>query len=112
MATKDKLNVLYQRLEIVKAEANLKYIEMEQIKKEIAEIEWVLWTWDDLEQWLKENRPVDDRGKYPTVRDTDGRKSYCKLSDKREMIIGGYYHNDHFPRGEDVYVHHEFEPFF
>lgn len=105
-----KVLELKAKLEIKKQEIALKKLELENISDELFKTEWIRFTWDELFLWLKKNKPPES--KYynnPTVKSISGyHSSYCFITDKDELQIGAYYHNDHFPRGEDIYVAYDF----
>jgi len=95
---------------ILSDEIKLKHLEIESIDKQLLNLEWVRFTWSELEVWLKANRPENDYSKNPTVSRLDGlEKTYCKLTNGGELQIGAYYYNDLFPRGRDLLVSHNFK---
>lgn len=103
-----KVLELRAKKKIKEAEIELKHQELNSISDELFEAEWVKFTWSELENWLKANRPENKYEENPVVRDRIGRSMYCFLTEKQELQIGAYYHNDIFPRGCDLYVAYDF----
>ncbi len=103
-------NILYEKIKILNSEIKLKEMEISEIRKQIFENDFKKWTWDDFEQWLLNN----DTGNYeknPIIVDKYGVwKEYCKIINGK-LQIGSYFHNDRFPRGEDLYVSRNFLPY-
>lgn len=84
---------------------------MDDLSAKILEIEYPFMEWDGLDTWIRENRSggkVSDNN--PIVRSSNGFKwSQCFINKDGELQIGGYYHHDHFKRGEKLRVHFEFK---
>lgn len=87
--------------------------ELMKLRKEVFELEYPVMKWDDLEQWLRENRPKNNYTENPIVSrlNNEHYKSYCKLNEKGELEIGGYWNKDGYPRGRDLRVHYKFKPY-
>lgn len=101
---------LNEKIKILSSEINLKKAEISKLRKQIFENNYVKMSWNDLEKWLLEN----DRGDYnknPRITDSDNCfVEYCKIVNG-ELQVGGYYNNDRFPRGRDLYVSRNFAPY-
>ena len=111
MERRRKVLELRSKLKIKIAEINLKELELADIKKELLEAEWVRFTWQQLENWLKENRPKSKYRDNPMVKSLDGYHiSHCRLNEEGELQIGPYFHHDNFPRGKDLRVAYDFRP--
>ncbi len=105
----NKVLELRSKLKIKEEERNLKQLEITALNKELFDAEWVKFTWQELESWLKENRPENDYEKNPVISNSSGwHKTYCKLTDTDELQVGPYYNHDNFPRGKDLYVAYDF----
>jgi hypothetical protein len=122
MSSIDKQNTskLKNDIAIKKLQISNLQIEIEELEKQLLSIEWIEISWQDLENWLKENGKKDRlknprcKSIYDDYRDREY-ETYCYLSEeekiKGQMIIGGYYHNDRFKRGQPLKVKHNFEPY-
>lgn len=95
-------------LQYKNAQIALKEAEIKILKQEEFELELKLWkevSWEGLANYLKDNPNSYDCN--PVVRNNymqESRYTYCKLNDKGELELGGYYHNDRFPRGSVIYI--------
>jgi hypothetical protein len=99
---------LRSKITIKEEEIKLKELELSSLRKDLFDVEWVRFSWKQLEEWLKANRPLNNYHENPIV--TNGHhQSYCYINSKEELEIGGYYHNDRFPRGKDIYVAYDFK---
>ena len=108
------------KINLLKSEIEVKRLEIESLNNELDEQEWMVISWTDLENWLKENGK-ESRFNNPRVKTTRDKgydreyQTYCYLSEEPQilgqLIIGGYYYNDRFKRGKDVMVKKDFEPY-
>jgi hypothetical protein len=100
------------QIELKTAKKKVEELEISALKAELLELEWPLMKWSDLEKYLKEH-PQEDYRNNPAVMSKRGFDySYCRIITEGEhageMQIGAYYHYDHFSRGEDIRVAHDF----
>jgi hypothetical protein len=106
----ERIKKLKELVSINKSKKKLLDLELEKLEKELLDIRYPIMKWDDLESWLKENRPDNDFRENPIVMSLSFWKtSYCEIGEEGELIIGGYKHCDGFRRGEDIRVHYKFE---
>src|SRR5688572_5559935 len=105
----NKVLELKTKLTTLEEEVRHKCIEKMHLKKEIFEAEWIEFTWDELRDWLKANRPENDYQKNPMVSNGFHATSYCFLTDSGELQIGSWFHNDQFRRGCPLFVHYQFK---
>lgn len=104
----NKIILIKSKLKLKSDEIQIKKQELEQIERELFELEWVKFTWQELEDWLKKNRPNEKYGNCPVVCNRFGSKDYCQINKDGVLQIGAYYHNDRFPRGNDAFVAFDF----
>lgn len=109
MNIKEKLAVLKAQKEIKKKEIELKQAEMSSIDTQIFNLEWIEISWVDLEIWVKENGHKSNYDRNPIIGNRNGNDTYCLLTERGELQVGPYYHNDIFPRGKPVLVKYDFE---
>lgn len=113
----EELYELKAKKRLLESEIDIRLSEIKKIDDEIFEKEYMLISWDDLEKFLKDNRPENDRDNNPAVWplslnwNRGAYSSYCKLNEKGELQIGAYYYNDSFPRGEEVYIRKDFKSY-
>ena len=104
---------LKAKADLIKAEIKLKEAELESVKEQLVEMEWVPIEWDELKKLLQTEYDGKDYQDCPTVSQKGGRnRTYCslitmKVSGETELQIGPFYFHDFFPRGKPLYIHHE-----
>lgn len=92
---------------VYRAEIELKQQQLKTLTDRIAALEWQPIEWDALEQLLKTEYSGCDYRKCPTVSQRGGlNQTHCSINDKGELVVGPYFHNDRFPRGCSLFIHH------
>ena len=96
----------------------LKQAMIEQLKSEISIlqnelflIKWVKISWNELEEWLKENRPENDYKKNPMVSNGSS-TNYCRLNKEGKLQIGAWEHTDGFRQGRDLFIMYNFQSYY
>ncbi|MGV6816130.1 MAG: hypothetical protein ACWA44_02535 [Thiotrichales bacterium] len=93
---------------LLEAEIKLKKQEWAELNEEILSEEWVPITWDELEKLLKEEYPGSHYKNNPRVSQELGRNcTYCFIEKGGKLQVGAWFHNDRFPRGKSLYIHHK-----
>ena len=95
------------KLQIRHAKNRIDIIEMEiaDLEKELFEEEWEEITWEDLQKYLEEN-PKEHWKDNPAIRNFRGNHGFIHYCDIRDLKvhIGGYEHNDRFPREKNLFI--------
>jgi len=100
-----KPNMLKVMIKAKKAEIEIIEEHINELEKELFEEEWEIITWADLQKYLEEN-PKEKWRDNPIIRNHRGRsgfESYCDIREGK-VWIGGYVHNDHFSRKENLFI--------
>jgi len=110
MELHDKVLTLKASTKLKEAEILLKEQELKNLENELFDIEWVEFTWEQLEKWLKENRPNCKYTLCPVV--CNGKhfqsKDYCFINKEGNLQIGACENNDRFPRSRNIFVAYDF----
>jgi len=109
--TKYKVEILKSTINIKKEEINIKQKELLELQKELSNIEWIETSWEELKDWIINNRPNNDYQSNPKVKNKQGIYSYSVINENGELQIGPYYDNDNFPRNKPLYVAYDFRPY-
>lgn len=103
-------------IEMKEAEIELNKIQLKKLKNKLFHTEWEYITWDDLEAWLKDNRPENNYEKNPSVVPNTPEdfewalqnSTYCKLIKTNLGIetlqVGPYLNDDRIKRHTGMYV--------
>jgi len=108
--TKYKVEILKSTINIKKEEINIKQKELLELQKELSNIEWIETSWEELKEYLIQNKPDNRYESNPKVFN-GSEYSYCKITETGELQIGPYYDNDNFPRNKPLYVAYDFRPY-
>ena len=107
-----KSQELNSKINIKIEQRKLLELEITSLRKELFETEWIKFTWDELENWLKENRPENNYEDNPIVTDVNNYHiEYCFINKDGKLQIGAWENNDRFPRSRDLYVRYDFKKY-
>lgn len=98
------------KIKILQGEIELKKAEIARLNLELFKVEYKPITWEELKNWLIENRPENIYAKNPRVVNKYKEESYCFINDNGDLQTGPYEHYDKFPRGCEMFVHREYLP--
>lgn len=105
-----KVLTLKAQIKVKEAEILLNEQEKKNLENELFDNEWLEFTWEQLEKWLKENRPNYKYTLCPVV--CNGKqwqsKDYCFINKDGNLQIGAYESNDRFPKSKNIFVAYDF----
>lgn len=99
---------LEARKELLEAEIKMKKVEVDTLHSQIFDALMIKFTWDELRDWLKKNRPENDYRRNPIV-SNGSQATYCKLDDEGNLVIGAFGGDYMFPNGCELFVPYDFK---
>lgn len=100
------VSTLKSKINIVNEEIKLKKLELEELNKKMWDAKMIKFSWDELMEWLIENRPKNDYKKNPIV-SNGTHMTYCCI-EEGELRVGMAGGDDRFRRGCDLFVPYNF----
>jgi len=111
---KNKIENIESKISLQKSIIKSAESEISILQRELFLTKWRKISWNELEEWLKKNRPENDYNKNPIICDGSEyeRKSYCKLNKEGKLQIGAYSSTDFFEKSTDsLFVTYDFESY-